>query len=155
MKKEYARISMFLSRSGGMVDAMDSKSIKGNLVRVQVPPSAPIQKRGIKLRSFLLWDDYFKDLNGALRKVACGKFLAPGVIVKQSETEQVPPSAPTQERRIKLCSFFYCETTTYELDRGVKKSALWEVLSPGVKVERSETEQVPPSVAYNANHHFG
>ena len=56
MKKEYARISMFLSRSGGMVDAMDSKSIKGNLVRVQVPPSAPYRANhhfGLRTSDFL------------------------------------------------------------------------------------------------------
>lgn len=32
-------------RSGGMADATDSKSVVGNNVRVQVPPSAPAAKR--------------------------------------------------------------------------------------------------------------
>ena len=30
-----------LSRSGGMVDAQDSKSCESNLMRVRVPPSVP------------------------------------------------------------------------------------------------------------------
>ena len=30
-----------VTRSGGMADATDSKSVKGNLVPVQVPPSGP------------------------------------------------------------------------------------------------------------------
>ena len=35
-------INIVLSRSGGMADALDSKSNDGNIVRVQVPPSASI-----------------------------------------------------------------------------------------------------------------
>ena len=38
------KLSGEICRSGGMADAMDSKSIGSNTVWVQVPPSAPNKK---------------------------------------------------------------------------------------------------------------
>ena len=43
-----------LSRSGGMVDAADSKSAEGNLMGVRVPPSAPNDKKTEKLLKIFL-----------------------------------------------------------------------------------------------------
>ena len=40
-RKSYDNIELLSSRSGGMADAADSKSADGDIVRVQVPPSAP------------------------------------------------------------------------------------------------------------------
>ena len=42
-RKSYDNIELLSSRSGGMADAADSKSADGDIVRVQVPPSAPDQ----------------------------------------------------------------------------------------------------------------
>lgn len=41
MSLMYVIIRMYSCWPGGMVDAMDSKSIGGNTVRVQVPRPAP------------------------------------------------------------------------------------------------------------------
>ena len=42
------------SRRGGMADAADSKSVNGNIVRVQVPP--PAGKKKVVLSD---WDNFF------------------------------------------------------------------------------------------------
>lgn len=40
----YANIIFVIRRSGGMADALDSKSSEHSLMRVRVPPSAPNKK---------------------------------------------------------------------------------------------------------------
>jgi hypothetical protein len=40
----YANIIFVIGRSGGMADALDSKSSEHPLMRVRVPPSAPNKK---------------------------------------------------------------------------------------------------------------
>ena len=45
---------VLICRSGGMADATDSKSVVGNNVRVQVPPSAPIKITVLYAQFFLL-----------------------------------------------------------------------------------------------------
>ena len=61
-----------VSRSGGMADAMDSKSIVGDNVWVQVPPSAPRALAMASAFSVLTWD-----LNG--RSAKQGRHGAPSV----------------------------------------------------------------------------
>ena len=50
-----------------MADAVDSKSIVGNNMRVQVPPSAPNKNLTIFGKVFVFVDS-FRDLNGSIKQ---------------------------------------------------------------------------------------
>jgi hypothetical protein len=51
----YANIINVMCRSGGMADALDSKSSEQPLVRVRVPPSAPKENPHRLLCGFLFF----------------------------------------------------------------------------------------------------
>ena len=76
-----------LCRSGEMADALDSKSSMGNHVRVQVPPSAPIENQTERFGFFYL----LLRLEQSVEKQSSGLFCRTR---RESEAEQVPPSAP-------------------------------------------------------------
>lgn len=81
-----------------MADALDSKSSMGNHVRVQVPPSAPI-KKWVYLTFFIA---RHVGLEQSVGKQSSGLFCRTR---RESEAEQVPPSAPI-ENQTKRFGFF-------------------------------------------------
>ena len=62
-----------------MADAADSKSADGNIVRVQVPPSAPIQQKNrIHYGFFVVCSSKLRDLNrGQTGKEKISRYLFP------------------------------------------------------------------------------
>ena len=48
-----------------LADEVDSKSIDGDIVRVQVPPPAPNKKPDAKALGFLFGEDQTRDLKGS------------------------------------------------------------------------------------------
>ena len=70
-------------RSGGMADAMDSKSIVGDNVWVQVPPSAPKRVEIKKLISTLFYfiaEPIVKNIRLSIRAIA--SFCFPSTTLK-------------------------------------------------------------------------